>query len=734
MNPSLKIIVNLFTLAIFIFSPALGSTHDQSWKTALKQAVEARKQSQEIPPEELSGCHVIRVFMDNDNKLVLGHTVSDRLKFAYEIAVELGVVDHLAPQVSINGVQYEKFIRLFDTPADEEMMEDDSVASRLKAIRGKHGDLSLYRLSLELGKQKHKTLSKTEIEELYTKYEDRRYWPLVEKLGKEEIPKILNLVDAGSMDELFLHHILTSASDSAERNFLLQYRGGKLHLVRIDYGDSLFDNTERFLGEGLLTALTTPFSAKGRQIIDRLSNSYRDLTPRKAETLKKLMQTSRQKSIYLERINALKFMNDAGFFEHNHRAHTMLALYYLGLRDQLDQNSATHSSWIDTYWGSAHYDIVDNEGQSLKDFVGKLKKAVNNCIIDIHSALYSPPTFKDSLFSTRRLFPTRKPFNDVIIKQAVESWIKAKSVSDLPGFKEFLQPNEDPFSLDHLTSWRNITSTEAQRQRIQAIPYYFSEAYSEPLSSDIWEQIREDIRSCLGEKSTQQDFVSITFRVIMKKEPTSYCSEETKEQWKSFMQQSFGKRAETNELWKTFLQNCDSFGEFKKDIALPVRVLEIARMFEEEQANAHRYASFINSKEIEDMQTIQLTLLATGGTFGMNFNRTANLDEAAIMIKCLHSLGKNLQRSMTGNSHDVANEISNVFFLTYSTSNLNQQQKSRLKDHHLNCATIALHAVFKGDFDAIDDHLRSKGIGSSKQRYTQIMRMAGRSVEGRDEF
>ena len=52
----------------------------------------------------------------------------------------------------------------------------------------------------------------------------------------------------------------------------------------------------------LLTALTTTFSAKGRQIINRLSDLSPKLALWKNYISKSLMQTKKEKSLYLEEI------------------------------------------------------------------------------------------------------------------------------------------------------------------------------------------------------------------------------------------------------------------------------------------------------------------------------------------------------------------------------------------------------------------------------------------------
>ena len=87
-------------------------------------------------------------------------------------------------------------------------------------------------------------------------------------------------------------------------------------------------------------------------------------------------------------------------------------------------------------------------------------------------------------------------------------------------------------------------------------------------------------------------------------------------------------------------------------------------------------------------------------------------------------------------------EIADTFFVKY-LGNMTVEQMFKLEAHQTNCAVIILYSCFEGNFDVIDEVLadrllmRNKSASyykSSKQRYEDVMQMAGRyHVGGYDD-
>jgi hypothetical protein len=273
----------------------------------------------------------------------------------------------------------------------------------------------------------------------------------------------------------------------------------------------------------------------------------------------------------------------------------------------------------------------------------------------------------------------------------------------------------------------------------------------------------------------------------------------------SFLQQNLVEREKANVLWSSFIAKYDALEQQyheryasrwirdstqyqsdvrkEKELPLAIRVLKIATIFEEDQ--------FLNENAftvVKVVRDLAFNMLSTGGTFGINFNRTANYDEAEAIIESLQSLGENTLRSKISDlfkklkkdlmdtekskraqaisdfikeknpnfkgtatdkksvdtnvteyvilpilsrfAREAADEITQKIFIPYSSA-LTLHQQAVLENHQINCAVIALYAVFDNPifntFDEIDKILacRSSVIAykSSQQRYTEIMGM-----------
>jgi hypothetical protein len=189
----------------------------------------------------------------------------------------------------------------------------------------------------------------------------------------------------------------------------------------------------------------------------------------------------------------------------------------------------------------------------------------------------------------------------------------------------------------------------------------------------------------------------------------------------SFLQQDFTKHENlANLLWYCFISKYDklsSQGSMKLPYA--IRVLEIVQVFKKQNEDCGY------SKNLEEIITLQSKVLATGGTFGMDFKRTATAEEAEIMIASLESIGCDL-----GN----VQKILNALFVKY-LQDLSKTQKDQLENHQINCAVIALHSAlfeYHDDdvFETIDSVLTkklSRSFANSKERHGKLMELAGRS-------
>ena len=195
----------------------------------------------------------------------------------------------------------------------------------------------------------------------------------------------------------------------------------------------------------------------------------------------------------------------------------------------------------------------------------------------------------------------------------------------------------------------------------------------------------------------------------------------------SFLQQDFAKREDANLSWYYFIEKYDKLSS-QSSTKLPytVRILEIVQVFKKQNEDCGY------SKDLEEIITLQSKALATGGTFGMNFKRTATAEEAEIMIASLESIGYDL-----GN----VQKILNALFVKYH-QDLGETQKYQLENHQINCAVIALHSAlfeYHDDdvFETIDSVLAKKLSGlraNSKERHSKLMELAGRtSIRTEDE-
>ena len=321
--------------------------------------------------------------------------------------------------------------------------------------------------------------------------------------------------------------------------------------------------------------------------------------------------------------------------------------------------------------------------------------------------------------------------------------------------------------------------------------FFYSVLSKQPLESNLWQTVINHPYSRMLGKISATAFIDGSLNAVLNMTHSPVRS--------AFLQQNsveFASQAQAvNQLWGTFFSTYDelerkelyidpAFADETK-LSHPIRVLKIASYFRPISEIDEEPAPQI----IQAMQTLQSNILVTGGTFGMNFNRTANEQEAKIILDRLKHLGESiLNRKMQKMKEDstlspliktlqnlngtqrleeiskfikarnpsfmehittenvekigreyiarpfileAASEIVQHLFRAQST--LTREQQLKLEDHQTNCAVMALVPVFfdgkaKIYFDEIDQVLASRPLmkyKGAKQRFDDVMKIAG---------
>ena len=229
---------------------------------------------------------------------------------------------------------------------------------------------------------------------------------------------------------------------------------------------------------------------------------------------------------------------------------------------------------------------------------------------------------------------------------------------------------------------------------------------SQALGATLWERIIDHpyIRAFEHRLSGEADFVALYTALNQPQTPLH----------RSFFQQSLDRRDEVNQLWKAFFVAFDRQISKEHRAQVPqkhdaVRAIGLAdfaqqTMMYQAQNQAQDQDEFLRliaGPKFKTLQTLQSKLLSTGGTFGMNFHRSANYEEAESMMQSLQSLGHSMQDP---------NEIIRSLVVSYSSA-LTKDQQEKLDDHQINCAVCALSVIV--DFDEIDRLLTAKFHGAS---------------------
>ncbi len=214
---------------------------------------------------------------------------------------------------------------------------------------------------------------------------------------------------------------------------------------------------------------------------------------------------------------------------------------------------------------------------------------------------------------------------------------------------------------------------------------------SEPLDISFWDKVeRESTYDFTDHHNNRYFFDELAFNEVLLNQDRTGLKE-------SFLQRNITTRQnEANQLWEAFFKVHDD-----------LVVKRISRVHGGDNGyidrikgtpNAIRVLGRINSIEDylcypegrETAQIIRSKILSTGGTFGINFKRTATSNEAKIMKDSVESFVRNVESNIW---LDIAQEIMNAFFVAYSLP-LEKTQQDALNSHQVNCVILGLYSVF----------------------------------------
>lgn len=263
------------------------------------------------------------------------------------------------------------------------------------------------------------------------------------------------------------------------------------------------------------------------------------------------------------------------------------------------------------------------------------------------------------------------------------------------------------------------------------------------LNDDLWNRLAdyEMVRTSIRYNHKSQ-FDSFGFYAVLNQEPRT-------DVHRSFLQQApadLAHRDQANQLWQSlFAKSNQLHSQFAKQFGYSdgeYKVSPAVRALGAVNYSENCGGRFFGTRHKQELITLQANLLSSGGTFGMNFNRTANQEEAQIMIHNLESFARRVMD---------AEQIINALF---SNSVTNPILQEKLDDHQINCVIFALSKlsdfsyktrkliyedikepyeadISLPDFARIDDFLRAKHPRmkdkdiNSKMRYSHLHNLAG---------
>lgn len=212
---------------------------------------------------------------------------------------------------------------------------------------------------------------------------------------------------------------------------------------------------------------------------------------------------------------------------------------------------------------------------------------------------------------------------------------------------------------------------------------------AESLDTNFWDKVAQNYPYDFTDQNRLFIFDALAFNAALLNQDKTGIKE-------SFLQRNITTRQnEANQLWEVFFKTRDAlmvkriskfcnhddgYMERMKEIPNAIRVLECISYIED---------SLWWPERRETTQIIRSKILSTGGTFGINFKRTATVEEAKVMKDSIDSFVRHVGSRSRPN---IAKEIMDSFFVPYPLS-LEKAQQEALDRHQVNCVILGLFSA-----------------------------------------
>ena len=213
---------------------------------------------------------------------------------------------------------------------------------------------------------------------------------------------------------------------------------------------------------------------------------------------------------------------------------------------------------------------------------------------------------------------------------------------------------------------------------------------SEPLDISFWDKVERESIYDFTDQNNQYFFDELAFNEVLLNQDRTGLKE-------SFLQRNITTlQNEANQLWEAFFKAHDDLvvkrisrvhggdnGYIDRIKGTPNAIRVLGRI-----SSIEDYLCYPEGRETA--QIIRSKILSTGGTFGINFKRTATSNEAKTMKDSVESFVRNVESNIWS---DIAQEIMNAFFVAYSLP-LEKTQQDALDSHQVNCVILGLYSAF----------------------------------------
>ena len=256
---------------------------------------------------------------------------------------------------------------------------------------------------------------------------------------------------------------------------------------------------------------------------------------------------------------------------------------------------------------------------------------------------------------------------------------------------------------------------------------------SEPLDISFWDKVGRESTYDFTDQNNQYFFDELAFNEVLLNQDRTGLKE-------SFLQRNITTRQnEANQLWEAFFKAHDDLvvkrisrvhggdnGYMDRIKVTPNAIRVLGRI-----SSIEDYLCYPEGRETA--QIIRSKILSTGGTFGINFKRTATANEAKTMRDSIDAFVRDVGSTSWS---EVAQEIMNSFFVAYPLS-LEKAQQDALDNHQVNCVILGLFTALnihsnssEDSFSEIDRLVAAKkGCSASairsKDRYDRIAELIG---------